>query len=245
MNIQALKDIGLSEKEIKVYISGLKLGLATVSSFAEESNLQRTTTYDLLKSLKEKGIASYVIKSGVKYFSVVNPKELLEKLEEKEKKLKEILPELEILQKTAIERPRVEFYQGIEGFKTVANNMLKEKISEYYAFVAEKNLHFLPYFHMQYRRKRKERNICVKVITNKSDITEEMKKKDKEELRETRFLNKVMNDSATSFFIYGDKIAYIMATEREQLGIIIENKEVTNFQKKIFDQLWKLAKSSS
>lgn len=238
MEFEVLKELGLSEKEIKIYLAGLKLGLANVSSYADKASLPRTTTNDLLKSLKEKGIAGYVIKSGVRYFSVVSPKELLEKLREKENKLAEILPDLDKLKKVAIEKPEVEFYHGLEGFKTVTNDLLKVGNSTIYAYVSESNLQYLPIFHLQFRRRRKERKIKVKVLTEKSKLTEDLKKKDKEELRETRFLDKVMKKSDTSFFIYGDKIAHIMATEKEQLGIITKNKAIAEFHMKTFDLLW-------
>lgn len=238
MEFEVLKEIGLSEKEIKIYLAGLKLGLGNVSLYADNAGLPRTTTHDLLKSLKDKGFAGYVIKSGVRYFSVVSAQELLEKLQQKESKLKEILPELEALQKISFERPEVEFYHGIEGFKTVANDLVKLQNLTVYAYVAEKNLQYLPIFHLQFRRKRKERKIKVKMITEKSKFTQELQEKDKEELRETKFLDKVMKDSEVSFFIYGDKIAHIMATEKEQLGIITKGKFITNFHRKMFDLLW-------
>lgn len=238
MDFEALTELGLSEKEIQVYLAGLRLGLGTVSSYANKASLPRTTTHDLLKSLKEKGIAGYVIKSGVRYFNVVSPKELLEKLQEKEKKIQEVLPELEQLQKTAIEIPEVEFYHGIEGFKTVANDLISKENSTIYAYIAEKNLQFLPIFHLQFRRRRKERKIKVKVITEKSKLTEELKRNDQEEGRETRFLDKIMKQSETSFFIYGDKIAQIMATKKEQLGIITKNKAIADFHRKMFENLW-------
>ncbi len=238
MEFEVLKELGLSEKEIKVYLAGLKLGLGNVSSYADKTGLPRTTTHDLLKSLKDKGYAGYVIKSGVRYFSVVSAQELLDKLQQKESKLKEALPELEALQKISFERPEVEFYQGIEGFKTVANDLLKQQNSTISAYVAEKNLQYLPIFHLQFRRRRKERKMKVKMITEKSEITKEMQGKDKEELRETRFLDKVMKDSEVSFFIYGDKVAQIMATEKEQLGIITKNKSIADFHRKMFDLLW-------
>ena len=242
MNIQPLRELSLSENEIKVYVAGLKLGLVSVSSYAEKANLPRTTTYDLLKSLKEKGLAGYVIKGGVRYFSVVNPKELVEKLQEKERRIREILPELEELQKISIEKPKVEFYQGLEGTKTVANDVLKQpNIKIYNSFVSEKNLQFLPFYHQQYRRKRKERKLHVRMISEKKPLIQEMKRKDKEELRKTRFLDEVMKDSTTSFFIYGNKIAYLMLTEKEQIGVIIENKDIAEFQKKVFNYLWKTA----
>ena len=242
MDLSIFREIGLSENEISIYLASLEIGVSTTSDIANKVKLARTTTYSILKSLKDKGFMGYVIKSGVKYFNAIPPKEILEKLKDREKRLKDLMPELENLQKIQIRRPKVEFYEGIEGFKTVANNMLGEPIKEYCAFIAENNLEFLPHFHLQYRRKRRERKIHVKVITEKSNVTEDMKKKDKEELRETRFLDKIMKDSYTSFFVYGNKVAYIMATEREQLGVIVENKDIANFQKKVFELLWKIAK---
>lgn len=243
MNTQPLKELGLSENEIKVYLSGLRTGLATATSYAEKSNLPRTTTYDLLKSLKEKGLASHVIKSGVKYFGVVNPKELIEKLQEKEKNLKEILPELQNLQQATLEQPKVEFYQGVEGFKTVANDIFNEPgLKEFDSFVAEKTLEFLPIFHVQFRRKRREKKIFVRMLAEKTSLMQDMKKKDKEELRETRFLDNVMKGSNTSFFVYSDKVAYILATEKEQIGVIVKNKDIANFQRKLYNELWQSAK---
>ena len=76
------------------------------------------------------------------------------------------------------------------------------------------------------------------MLTEKSELTKNMKKKDKEELRETRFLDKVMKKSDISFFIYGDKIAHIIATEKEQLGIISKNKAIADFHRRTFNLLW-------
>jgi sugar-specific transcriptional regulator TrmB len=242
---EQLEKIGLSRQEATMYLNTLKLGIAKASEIARKANMKREAAYYTLKLLREKGFISEVIKSGVKHYSAASPKKILETIEEekqeKENRIREIMPELEKLQKTALKTPKVEFYEGIEGFKTVANDTIKESIKEYYAILAEKTLHFLPHFHLQYRRRRKEKNIRVKVLTEKTDVTKKMKRKDKEELRETRFSNKIKGFN-TSLFIYGNKIAYIMATENEQIGVIIENRDIAQFQEKIFNDMWKQAK---
>lgn len=107
----------------------------------------------------------------------------------------------------------------------------------------KKNLQYLPIFHLQFRRKRKELNIKVRVIIEKSKFSQEMKKKDREELRETRFIDNIMKNSTISFFIYGDKIAHIMATEKEQLGVITKDKSIADFHRKTFDLLWNQVRS--
>src|SRR3989344_2844839 len=50
-----LRDYGLSEKEIKVYIACLKAGACTANRISELADLRRGTTYDIIESLKEKG----------------------------------------------------------------------------------------------------------------------------------------------------------------------------------------------
>jgi len=238
MNTEPLKELGLSENEIKVYLSCLKAGVATVSSIAEMANLPRTTTYDLLKSLKEKGYASYVIKSGVKYFNVVDPSAIIDKIKEKEESFKAILPDLRELQKMTIKKPKVEFYEGIEGLKTVSNDLIKGEHKEIKSYVSEETLKFMPIFHENFRIKRKERKIISKMLSNKSNFMENIKSRDKKELRETRFNEKIMKNSDVSSFIYGNKISFIISSKKEQIGIVIEDKNIADFYNKIFNCIW-------
>ena len=82
-----LRDYGLSEKETKVYIACLKAGACTANRISELADLRRGTTYDILESLKGKGIISS-FKSGKKYqFQATEPKELLVLLKEKKHRL--------------------------------------------------------------------------------------------------------------------------------------------------------------
>ena len=52
---EELRKYGLSEKEAKVYLALLKKGPSTVNEIAESADLVRTTTYDILKILREEG----------------------------------------------------------------------------------------------------------------------------------------------------------------------------------------------
>ena len=95
MEYPELSQLGLSENEIKVYICLLKLGSSKVEDISQHVSLPRTTIYGLLKSLFEKGIASNVIKSGVKYFSGIGPEQLVSIQKEKIQALEKIAPALE------------------------------------------------------------------------------------------------------------------------------------------------------
>ena len=74
---QILKEYGLSDNEIKVYLASLSLGTSKVNEISKKADLLRTTTYEVLKTLVEKGLVSYVIKSGVRYFEAAYPNKLI------------------------------------------------------------------------------------------------------------------------------------------------------------------------
>ena len=123
METSVLRELGLSDKEIKIYLTLLKLGQSTVNLIAKKANLNRVTCYDVLKYLQEKGLVSYVIKSGVKYYESAEPRKLLGDLQEKQAKLKSILPELEALKQSVNEKPSIEVYEGVKGLKTIIEDI--------------------------------------------------------------------------------------------------------------------------
>ncbi len=92
---KALKEYGLSDNEIKVYLALIKLGESAVQKIAKNSGLPRTTCYHLLESLEQKGLVGFVMKDSRKYFSPAQPSKLVENLEEKKKIIEEIIPELD------------------------------------------------------------------------------------------------------------------------------------------------------
>jgi len=56
--IEALRGIGLSKNESKVYLALLKLGSSNVISIAKTSTVHRVNVYDALKKLQERGLVS-------------------------------------------------------------------------------------------------------------------------------------------------------------------------------------------
>ena len=239
----ALESIGLSRQEAIVYLSALKLGVAKASQIAQKAGITREAVYYILKLLQKKGFVSEAIKSGVKYYSAVSPKRILEIIEEEKQQktetIQEVLHEFESLQKVALTRPQIEVYEGPEGFKTIVAKLVEKENQEICSYVPEKTLHFLPTFHLQFRRRRRERNVRMRVITEKTSLMEEIKKKDKEELRETRFNDKIIKKIEAAYFILPDAIVMIRATEKEQIGVYIKEENTAKLQKNIFEQVWK------
>lgn len=88
MKEEILRSLGLNNKEVKIYLANLQIGSNLVQKIANFANLNRTSAYDLLKSLEQKGFVSYTIKSGKKYYQAVDPKKIIDLLKEKELMIK-------------------------------------------------------------------------------------------------------------------------------------------------------------
>ena len=92
--LTTLQNYGLSEKEARVYLTVLELGISVASTIARRAELNRVTTYTLLEDLKRDGIVNETIKEGVKYYSVISPDILLKQAEQKYESFRERVPEL-------------------------------------------------------------------------------------------------------------------------------------------------------
>lgn len=238
---EALKEFGLDDKEISVYLANLEIGQSTAGNISRKANIQRELTYIVLKRLGRKGLTNYVIKKGKKHFSVVDPDNLIRKLEEKKSLIKKALPELNALkEKRGTLKPSVEIFEGVEGIKSLLNSVArfyeknsKEKLLEGYGSAGhfEKFLRWsLPHF-INIRKKNK---VKFKAIYNR---TKKGIKKKKLPLADVRFLPKEF-ESATNYLVYPNHIAMIIFSE-EPIGILIESKEIYESHKLYFQILWK------
>lgn len=237
---QDLEEFGLTDREIKVYLALLKLGTALVQDIAKQAGTYRTYTYDILKSLVKKGLAGYIIKSGKQYFEAAEPEKLLNILKEKQNRIAKILPELKSVYKSSAEKPKIELYEGKEGLKTILDDLIKTKQEILVYSSTKKQLSLLDFYFPQYIVKRVKEKIKIKVLTEKSKETIALKKKDKKEFREMRFLPEGI-EFPTAINIYGSKVA-ILSLEKEPIGIILENEDFAKTQRIVFELLWKLAK---
>src|SRR3989339_585321 len=94
---EILRNVGLSDKEIEIYLSALKLGPQPASVLARSAGLNRTTTYAILETLFRKGLISQFIKAEIKYFSVISVDNLVSFVERKINDLRRTKTDLEIL----------------------------------------------------------------------------------------------------------------------------------------------------
>lgn len=231
---EALKELNLNDKEVKVYLSLLMLGQSAVNAVAKKANLNRVSTYDILKSLLERGFVSYVIISGVKHFEAVDPSKFLDSLKEKQEKIKSVLPELNAIKSSLTKKPYIEMYEQINGLKSVFNDILKEN-KETWFIGNPKMLDALQFYFPHFIKQKRKQNIFSKVITYDCPVMRKYKKEAPKKFMHMKFIKQKIN--MTKIF-YGDKVAYLTFKERNSIAILINNKDIADTERKLFDILW-------
>lgn len=235
---EELKHYGLSEKEIKIYLSNLKLGTTTANQISIDSGVKRTTTYEVIESLKQKGIISTFKKDKKSFFEAANPKRLISILKEKQKLIENILPELEQIKQSTTEKPQAQVFIGKEGIKTIFEEILEKKM-DYWISGNTDIFTKLGFYFPNFIQRRIEAGIKARVIETRSELTESHKKTAKKDNREIRFLE---FKPKSQIVIYENNVAFITISDEELVGIKITNKFITETQKQLFEILWDIAK---
>src|SRR3989338_7870083 len=92
---KALERIGLSQNEIKVYLTLNDHGSMKAGRIAKLAKMDRSSAYNAIQMLLEKGLASYVLIGKIKWFQAAGPKRILDYVKEQEDDIQSILPELQ------------------------------------------------------------------------------------------------------------------------------------------------------
>jgi sugar-specific transcriptional regulator TrmB len=245
MHIQTiLKNFGLNEKEIAVYLALVSLGPSPVRAIALKAKVNRGTTYDILKSLLKNGLVSYFNKESHQYFSPESPEKLISALEQKQSELEEVkkqvkqsLPELKTLFEKEGGKPAVKLYEGIKGIRSILEDVLDTlalaKDKQYYVYsssTVRKNVYqAMPDF----SKKRIKKKIHVRTIAlgGGGQVIG---------LDERKWMEAPERDlKATYEIIYLGKVVHISLDNSENpVGVLIQNQEIYETQKMIFEFTW-------
>src|SRR3989339_301626 len=259
MNLEPLKQLGLSEGEIAVYLANLKLGLSSVGPIIKESRLQSSAVYHILDSLKDRGIIAFETKNNIKYFYPVSPERLLDLIEQKKEDLEKnkteinsLIPHLFSIQ-NKLKKPEQEtlIFEGWKGVLSAfkeAYSQLKPG-TEIYAYTITKEFGGADIKQVQWlinkirelrtnMNKKIKDKIKMKIIAENGSLIG--KDQSKTTLTEVKFIENPRTSPAV-INIYGD-ITLIALWLKNPIAFYINSKEVSTSFKNIFDLIWKNAK---
>ncbi len=253
--ISHIEELGLSNKEARVYVASLMVGPSAVQRIAEQAAIKRVTTYVILESLIGLGLVSQTVKGKKTFFIAEDPSNLKRLIEKREQELKEqksnfqqILPELSALKSVPKDSPNIRFYDSSDGIRTIMNNFLEEARKSANGDVvirAFSNLDQL-YIHFPELSKSQVNTARVKAGIHSHFLYTSaqgplLKLGDPTNNRESRWVPIDKFDMGGDFTIVGDNVLMISFVGVHPIGVAITSPEIARGMRAIFDLAWEAA----
>jgi HTH-type transcriptional regulator, sugar sensing transcriptional regulator len=251
--ISHIEDLGLSNKEAKVYVACLSLGPSAVQRIADQSGIKRVTTYVILESLVGLGLMSQTVKGKKTYFIAEDPSNLKRLIEKRERELdeqkhnfKQILPELEGLKSLPKDSPSVKFYDSAAGIRTILHNFIQEgrnaSVQRVYGFSnLDEVYRYFPEFRTNHANpERTKAGIRSRFLYTSSEGPI-MKDFDKVDNRESRWVPSDKYPVEGDFTIVGDNVMMLAFGGNHPVGVTVSSREMAQGLRVAFDLAWEAA----
>lgn len=179
---KALRGLGLSKNEVKVYIYLARTGEHKASDISEALSLHRTETYRILRDLEKRGLVSSVFEKPLKFIATPFEKALDILIETKkmklnllERKRQDLINVWMSLPKPEVEPERKEVFQILEGEEQIslkADEILDKTQKEVLAFISENDIaNFYHSGFLDKLEKASKKGVNVQLLTNYSPKT--------------------------------------------------------------------------
>ena len=237
--LNELTKIGLSDKEAKVYLAALELGKAPIQDIAKKAGINRTTTYVMITELEKRGLVKPFKIGKRNYFAAESPDMILDilkkekqEIENKEREIREILPELKSVYNVAPGRPKIRFFEGTDVNKKINEDILEsgtKEIQEIYNadfirdIISEEEAKI-------FYKKRTEKKIKYRGLYTRK----EGPFKNPLEFAEEKFIDQKHFPVFGDVFVYEDRIGMV----GKGMGVIIESAEISQTLKTVFNLAW-------
>ncbi len=244
MLISDLEELGLTPEESQVYLAVLELGGTYVSAIAKKAKVNRVGCYHTLGNLVKKGLVSSFSKNKVRYFAVESPQILVNQMEDKLARAKMILPELLSLTSTMAYKPKIQYYEGLQGIK----NLLEDTLDAKGEIVGYTNLEELPKiipedYLRDFAKRKIGKSIRTRMLSPLTptalDYLKRFYPSDYDlSLTEILFINPDEYPFEYEISIYDNFVSLISLSKEELVGLIMESPLYAKTQHSIFNLAW-------
>lgn len=249
MDIELLKEIGLTAGEIKVYFALLESGSSKTGEISKKSGVHTSKVYLILERLIQKGLASYIIENNVRYYQASGPNQILEfvhakkrRIDEEEERLRKIIPEILEKQRFAKHKQSAAVYEGVSGIKALFETMLDEWRADegYLVFTPGDGFENkeLNSFFKKHHLKRIERGIIVQSLGLENQRS--FYKEEYSGIKNFRFRYIDLSLPAGINIVH-NKVSTLIV-EPYPTAFVIDSELVAKRYRTFFNNLWKIAK---
>lgn len=238
---QTLKNIGLTDNEIKLYLVLLNNGPSHSGEIIKKTEFQSSVVFHLLDKLIEKGIVGFMLENKKKIYSASDPSIFKSLLEEREKELQKTKKDLESeiikLKKTEKikEDTKATIFKGLKGIQSIQNDLLNNA-KEYDMYAARDTFSkSMPKYRLYFKEMRVAKKIRQRLI-----ITDD-KKKPNTKFQQKRYVPRE-NATPVSLMIYNQRVVFFVWDSEPPMAIVLEGNKVSTSFKNMFELMWKSAK---
>lgn len=229
MFIPVLRSIGLTDSEARVYLALLECGDMSVALLSRRIGLNQEESYDILGSLREKGVIKSASRGPVKYFSASDPRKLLAGFRAKVKALEGVIPTLVSLQ---IDKSGsiAQMYEGEKGMQDFLGDVLKEHESILFIGSIESLQKYSgDNFFTQWNNERVRSKIFLRILTESTSF--------QSPLAEIKQFSSGKFIFPAAFFVYGFYLATIRFAEGGSVAIFYGEDTSKSF-KSLVEAAW-------
>ena len=116
---EALTELNLTPREAQIYTALLELGEGTPLSLAKKTGLKRPTIYLDLETLRRKQLVGLTFKGKKNVYAPEPPSRLLQRAQQQEKAVREMLPYLRAIENRSGTKPLIRYYTDLKDIERV------------------------------------------------------------------------------------------------------------------------------
>ena len=229
-----LRKLGLTEKQALVYLTALELGYTSIQKIAQKAKISRPTTYEIVKSLKQKGLISESKDKNKRYFIAESPDKLLgilkiekKEIEEKEREFLRIISALKSKYFLGDKR-EIKIYKSKAEIESLFDDFLTTQSKKIYVLINNEKSWPIKARQSTYQKIAKRLGkIQIKELSHNKSILPDYLERKLLKKNDSLFLGTII--------IY-DKI--IIIPDKKSIGILVENKILINLIKSFFLRIW-------
>ncbi|MQA03676.1 MAG: transcriptional regulator [Streptosporangiales bacterium] len=242
---EQLVQLGIEPKDARFYLAVLERGKPTVAEAAEHAGVSRTNAYDIAKRLAHRGLLSFAEtrSSGRHVLLATDPQRLVDEWREHGRMLDAVVPQLQAIHDKAGVRPRVRYFEGADGIRSVLFETLNWP-SPLRGILSMVDLLNVPgeAAMNEYIEGRRQRGLWLHVIRSREKESDFGWPTDPSRFRVARYAPAGRVFTMTTI-VSGGSVALI-SSRQESFGLIIDSEEFAALHGNMFDVLWEASTPS-
>lgn len=247
---ETLTTAGLDAIAAEIYLVLVDYGESTVPQVLQHTELSRASVYDALADLLAKEYVEYRKEGRNAFYKPLHPNKLFGLLEERKREVALLEGEMGETIRSLVgsynlsqNKAGVRFFEGEEGMQAILEDSLtsKETILTF-ADIEAINTH-IDDVNTAYVKKRDDLGIKKRAIIADTPFARDYLKTYHVDTTDIRFIGGKAHPFKNVMQIYDGKVSYLTLTKEKMVGVIIQDQEVYDMHRSLFEYIWSTLKS--